>query len=243
MSKLKVVFLDDSEVDFELVRDLYLRDIAEVIQCRTKTEFEKALKQDFDVCLIDLMLFGFSGHDAIKLSKAIKPDLPVIIVTGSVDGKQADEACEFGAERFFLKDSLVGLAKAVVDAHEKRKLKQEADYLKETLLKDNRHALLGETLAGFTHDFNNILSPLVTGPDVVRRLLQNHFSDIPENLDRVLSAMESAGHRGADMSKQLLAFVRGSNGSVYKIVTAEYLLTEIGNMLRDSFPKKITVCY
>src|SRR5438045_3387110 len=43
------------------------------------------------------------------------------------------------------------------------------------------------------------------------------------------------------MVKQLTTFIRGSNGGVFKSVAPEFLLTEVGSMMRSGFPKNITV--
>jgi len=51
----------------------------------------------FDVVLLDQLMPGMSGMEALAGIKAIAPDLPVIIITGSVTDETAVEILEQGA--------------------------------------------------------------------------------------------------------------------------------------------------
>jgi len=236
---LNVLFLEDQkETDGFLVKR-QVRSVADVKVVTNRIEYQRALNERrWHVILLDFSLPDIRGPEAIQLAKAVHPTTPIIIVTGSVTEKEANEACSFGAKRYFQKNNLEDLSKAITEVHEEfQKVELE--------IKDNRIHLLGETLAGFTHDLNNVLGPMVGGPGIVRGLLAPHLEHLPEetaeNISRLLDTMESSGARGADMSRQLTAFVRGSNGSAFKSIAPEYLLSELGSMMRDTFPKTIRI--
>jgi len=52
---------------------------------------------DFDVVLLDQLMPGMSGMDVMDQIKAIAPNLPVIIITGSVTDETAAEIIKRGA--------------------------------------------------------------------------------------------------------------------------------------------------
>lgn len=227
-AKLKVLLLENNPDDaFLITREV--RNVATVAVAVNRAMFERMVLEKWDIILADLSLPDIDGREAIRVSKAHQRITPVIIVTGSVDAKGADAACEAGASRFFLKDQLVGLSRALVDVHEKSILEMQ-------VIKDNRLAIVGETFAGYMHDFNNFLQIFTSGPALLLKRLSDTLS---ESDKRVLDLMVSTAKRGGEMSKQISMFVRGSNGGSLKSVATQFLLTEIGAFLRDSFPKSI----
>jgi len=236
---LRVLLLEDNPDDAFLI-NRELKDIATVDVAITGSEFKRMLSAEkWDVVLLDFTLPTFSGEDAIKEIKERGSGVPFILVTGSIDHRIAGNFLRSGAEDYILKEELVQgssarLRHAVVRSHENHMLRRQA-------MRDNRLEILGHTTAGFTHDMNNMLQAFVAGPEILRKLLSDIVHPLPEAINRVLCAMESSGQRGVDMSKQVTAFVRGSNGNVMKTVSSEFILTELGKLLRESFPKNIQV--
>src|SRR5512137_1004871 len=53
--------------------------------------------QNFDIVLLDQLMPGMSGMDALAQIKYITPNLPVIIITGSVTDETAAEIIKKGA--------------------------------------------------------------------------------------------------------------------------------------------------
>jgi DNA-binding NtrC family response regulator len=53
--------------------------------------------ENFDVVLLDQLMPGMSGMDVLDQIKAIAPNLPVIIITGSVTEETAAEIIKRGA--------------------------------------------------------------------------------------------------------------------------------------------------
>ena len=235
--KLRILFLEDSREDFELVQR-ELRDVAVVEAARDRATFESLIKnKKFDVVLVDFSLPAFSGPEAIAMLKG--KDVPIILVTGSIDHRTASAYLRAGAVDYFIKndlleDSLARLSDAVVRAHENHNLSKQS-------LRDNRVELVGHLQAGFNHDLRNLLQVFVSGTDILRKLVSERLGFMPEDIGRVLDAMTSTGIRGTEMSNQISAFIRGTNGNVMKSVRPEYLLTELGSIMRESFPKNISV--
>lgn len=227
-NKIRVLLVEDNGNDAMLViREV--KSVAKVDVAVNREQFIKLLDEKWDVCLVDLDLYDLKGSEAILLCKERHPDMPVIIVTGSVSAKQADAACDSGAARFFMKsiEGVPGLARAIVQVHEEAKLHLQT-------LRDQRLETLGDLSAGIVHDFNGILSVVMMGAEQLRTRIN------PMD-ERVLDAIMSAAHRGAEMTAQVLAFARGTNGSVFKNVSPEYLLGQVGQLARTTFPPNIRV--
>jgi two-component system cell cycle sensor histidine kinase/response regulator CckA len=112
------------------------------------------------------------------------------------------------------------------------KLKGMATGALDSANRTHRLEQVGDFTASIAHDFNGILQIFVMGVPLLR-------ARIDPMDERVLDQMDSAAKRGSEMIGQLLAFVRGSNGVTFKRITAEYLLSEIGALIRTTFPASI----
>ena len=63
---------------------------------------------------------------------------------------------------------------------------------------------LGGLAAGVAHDFNNILSVILVGVDLVA----DHLADTPSDVHLELDEVKAAAKRGALLTRRLLAFAR-----------------------------------
>lgn len=226
--KLKVLLLENDPHDAYLIAH-ELKGVAVVDVALNRGMFEEMLEERWNCILCDLNLPDIEGTEAIRLAKAKRREVPIIIVTGSVSPREADAACEAGASRFFMKtvDGVPGLAKAIVQVDEAAQLQDKA-------IRSQRLEILGELSAGIVHDFNGILSVMMMGAEQLRTRI------CPQD-ERVLDTMLSAAKRGAEMTGQVLAFARGTNGTAFKPVSPEYLLTEVGRLVRTTFPPNIKI--
>lgn len=234
-AKIRALLVEDNPNDAILVAH-EVKAVADVDVAINRNAVLEMLAGPWDVALVDLDLNGMNGTEAIALVKEKHPALPIIIVTGSVSPRQADAACSAGASRFFMKqmDGVPGLARAVVQVHAEAKLRVEEERLRMQAIRDQRLEQLGDHAAGIVHDFNGVLSVVMMGTDQLRTRIN------PMD-ERILDTMMSAAKRGAEMTAQVLTFARGSNGSQFKPISAEYLLTEVGRFVRTTFPPTIHV--
>ncbi len=89
----------------------------------TATALRAALvRRAWSVVLADYSLPQFSGLEALKIIREDAPDLPVILVSGTVGEEIAVEAVKAGANDYVMKTKLVRLAPAV-----ERELRQAAE--------------------------------------------------------------------------------------------------------------------
>ena len=91
---------------------------------------------------------------------------------------------------------------------------------------------LGTFAGGIAHDLNNVLTPILMSI----QLLESTESD-PARLE-LLSTMESASRRGAEMIRQVLAFARGVDGRRDRLAISALLL-ELQRFAADALPGSI----
>ncbi len=124
---LRILIVEDnqSDVDFLLheLKKSGLDFISEIVQ--TKEVFANAL-QDFKPGLIlsDYSLPSFDGLTAFHIKQKNNPDVPFIIVSGTIGEENAVELIKIGVTDYALKDKLFTLSpkiiRALKDADEKK---------------------------------------------------------------------------------------------------------------------------
>ncbi len=66
---------------------------------------ELVKKHDYDVVLLDLKMQGISGIDVIKHIKAIKPELPIIVLSMHAEDQYAVRTIKAGASGYITKET------------------------------------------------------------------------------------------------------------------------------------------
>jgi PAS domain S-box-containing protein len=135
---IRILHLEDSARDAELIRHrLEAGDMRVDIKVATsRQEFEDALAHDgFDLVLCDYNLPGYDGLSALKLARRLRPDAPVIIISGSVGEDDAVKCLQSGATDYLLKqrlDRLVSaVSRALQDADDRRTRVQTEEALRD----------------------------------------------------------------------------------------------------------------
>ncbi len=113
------------------------------------------------------------------------------------------------------------------DITEKRKLESQ-------LLRAQRTESLGTLASGIAHDLNNVLAPILLSVELLRMEMP------PERRAALLATLETSAKRGAGMVKQVLMFARGVEGERVPL-KPEQLLREIEHIIRETFPRTITI--
>lgn len=125
---LRILLLEDNPVDAELVqRSLRKENIA--FTCTVvdnRTDFTDALSTEtFDLILSDNSLMQFDATEAVQIVRKQLPDIPFILVTGTVHEEFIISIMKLGIDDYILKDRLVRLPSAIESALEKRKAEKE----------------------------------------------------------------------------------------------------------------------
>jgi len=122
MEQVRVLMVEDDENDAVLVRRELdrLNPRPEVQHVRTEPAFVAALQGVAPhAILCDHNIPGFSGWRALELARAALPDVPFILVTGSLDEETAVAYLKGGAADYILKDRVVRLGPALLEALER----------------------------------------------------------------------------------------------------------------------------
>lgn len=216
-AKLRVLFFEDDPNDAVLVARA-LRDVANVDVAIKRENFLTLINEDWDAILLDWKVHELTGEEAVAIARQKHADTPLILVTGSIDDEAAASALRLGFVDYLRKDRLERLPHAVKEAYNTADLRRRA-------MRDQRHEIMGTLAAGLAHDMRNILGSIVMGIGVLREKLNQSDTHI-------LDAMHRAANKGTDMVAQMMTFSKGSNGTSFKNVTAEFLLGEVAGMIR-----------
>ncbi|MGH2709452.1 MAG: diguanylate cyclase domain-containing protein, partial [Actinomycetota bacterium] len=125
MTPIRVLYLEDSDADAELVRALLDEAgiACELTRVETQAAFAAALEAgEFTLILSDNALPAYDGLSALAYARERCPDLPFIFVSGTLGEEAAIESLKAGATDYVLKQQLSRLVPAV-----KRAL-QETEY-------------------------------------------------------------------------------------------------------------------
>ena len=117
---LRVLIVEDRPEDAELMLHALRRESIEPDWKRVDNEeaFLKGLEGKPEIVLSDFLMPEFSGMRALELLMERAPDIPLIIVSGSIGEDIAVEVMRRGATDYLLKDRLARLGAAVRSALE-----------------------------------------------------------------------------------------------------------------------------
>ena len=113
---LRILFVEDSEDDAVLlVRELRRGDIAPRVQrVDTAAAFREALRnEEWDIVISDYSMPHFSGTQALAIHQEIAPELPFILISGTVGEEIAVESIKAGANDYLMKGNLIRFVPAV----------------------------------------------------------------------------------------------------------------------------------
>lgn len=141
--KLHILYLEDDPLDIELSLAT-LREYGyqvEYTHVLNKKDFINALdNKKFDIILADYNLPTFDGISALRIYQQRKPEIPFILVSGTVGEERAIESLKAGAVDYVLKTRLSRLGpvveRALQEAEEHRQREQA-----QAALKQSKHQL------------------------------------------------------------------------------------------------------
>lgn len=105
--------------------------------------------------------------------------------------------------------------------------------MEQQMMRMQRMDSVGLLAGGIAHDMNNILTPILTGLQLLETRVQG------KDLQRVLN-LQDIVWRGANLVKQILAFSRGGTQERSPLEIA-HLMRELATILRETFPKDIKI--
>ncbi|HUC84014.1 MAG TPA: PAS domain S-box protein, partial [Candidatus Acidoferrales bacterium] len=113
---MRILHLEDNPADAMLVRDQFANDelAAEVRHVDTREGFISALEEGhWDLVIADYKLPGYNGLDALKRVRKRFPNLPFILMSGTIGEQAAIDSLKAGATDYILKQKRDRLPAAV----------------------------------------------------------------------------------------------------------------------------------
>ena len=116
MTNLRVLIVDDSDEDFELL----LRELRrggytpEALRVDTPQDMLKAIESPWDVIISDYSMPHCSLFVALDIAQLHGLDVPFIIASGAIGEELAVRAMKAGAHDFVMKDKLARLAPGII---------------------------------------------------------------------------------------------------------------------------------
>jgi two-component system response regulator len=117
--KLKILFVEDVDADFELAGvELSRNDIHYTsLRVENGTDFKSALNEfKPDIVISDYSLPQFNGMEALKISREHDVSLPFVVLTGTLNEEIAVECMKAGATDYVIKEHIGKLSFAVKEA-------------------------------------------------------------------------------------------------------------------------------
>lgn len=191
--KFTVVAIDDEEsilINVEKkLKKFFDCDVYGFTKSDEAIEFIKNNK--VDLILLDVLMPDKSGFDVLEDLKNDKDtkDIPVIMLTVRADAEAIDEAFERGADDYIIKSSYENEFLARV----KRILK--AKKMEIELLNYERDKVALQLGGGIAHHFNQPLTVLTMGFEIIRTILSNKHPEALQEIERYLKMCEDSTER------------------------------------------------
>lgn len=161
-----VLSLEDSDLDFEIIREQLIKAGYKLNLSRAETENEFTsliCNNKYDIILADYNLPQFDAFEALRICNIHCPEVPVICVSGSIGEIMAIELLKKGAVDYVLKDRLERLPFAVKRAMEEAKEKAARRQMEESLrLSEEKYRTIFENVQDvfYQTDLNGIIKEI-----------------------------------------------------------------------------------
>jgi len=228
---LRILHLEDNPKDAELIRAVLSEDgiTCEVMRVETRAEFLSTLESGgFDLIFADNSLPSFDGLSALGLARQQCPDVPFILISGTLGEELAIETLKSGATDYVLKQRLSRLVPAVrraMNEVEERSARKKAE---EQLRVSEGLRLIGQMAASIIHDFRSPMQIILGASEIIT------FPDIPnEKKTKQSEIIREQVRRMANMTQDLLDFTKGEARLEKCTINVQDLLSELSFMAEE----------
>jgi len=246
-SPLRVLHLEDDKLDAELAAEALRKGgfAASVVLVETEGEFERQLRsQPPDIVIADYNLPLWNRMEVLDLVRRKSPDIPLILVSGSLKDVTAVECIKAGATDYVSKDGLARLPQVIRRAlHEKHqrslRLQAEEDLARKVDELARSNADLEQFAYVASHDLQE---PLRMVTAYTQLLAERYSGKLDENADKFLGYASEGARRMQVLVHDLLAFSRiGRNGFTSGSVDCNTVMQEVLQALASAIQESSAV--
>ena len=225
---LRIVHVEDSEEDVELIKQSLWREgfAPEIQRVQTRPELVEALSHsDCDLILSDYTLPGFSGTQALEIAHTLKPHIPFIFVSGTIQEETAIGALRNGATDYVLKDRPARLISAIRRALAETKEHAMHTALEKRLQQSRRLQAVSALAGDVARDVNRLLLKLRNQLHAL-----SHECENPQRAQKMIGKLIDTTDEGSELMQQLLAFARRSEARLVPVDPSEFLREMAGTL-------------
>ena len=239
---IHILLVEDSPVDAKLImKELSKLGAVAFERVETAPAMHAALdRQSWNLIVSDWSMPQFSALGALAVVRERKLDVPFIIASGTIGEETAVQGMRAGAHDYVLKHRLVRLTAAVErelgdhDQRARRRAAEEGRSRAELALRQSEEQLrqaqkmdaIGRLAGGVAHDFNNILSVILSYGELIL-----DEPDLRASVRADVEEIRTAAQRAAGLTRQLLLFSRQQVVST-KVLDVDEVLVEMDKMLQ-----------
>jgi two-component system, cell cycle sensor histidine kinase and response regulator CckA len=237
-SPLHILHLEDDANDAELIQIALEADgiTSVTLRVQTRDEFVSALERGgIDLIFSDVDLPAFDGLSAAEIVRTRWANIPLILVSGSLDEDLTVDSFKTGATDCVPKRDLSRLAPAVRRAMREVEQLIEQRRLEAQVIESQKLELISQLSSGVAHDFNNLLSVILGYSDLITSQLP-HDSPLQKYIDEI----RHASNRAAGLTRQLLVFSRKQLVRP-EIINPNDAVKDLDKMLRRLIDQKIEI--
>ena len=118
---MALLIVDDEESNRDMLSRRLQRHGFEVVMAEDGHQALDSIRQQTpDVVLLDIRMPGMSGLELLPKAKAIRPDVPIIMITAYGDAETKRQALENGAEALLTKPIDFGTLRSEIDSRVER---------------------------------------------------------------------------------------------------------------------------
>ncbi len=114
--KISLLIVEDNQDDADLllieIKKEGILPTSKIVA--SKAELKQALREEWDIILLDYTLKDFNGENALMLIREKNEDVPVIMISSTITEENAVKLLVSGAQDFILKGSLSRLVPAII---------------------------------------------------------------------------------------------------------------------------------
>jgi two-component system, cell cycle sensor histidine kinase and response regulator CckA len=235
-SPLHILHLEDDSHDSTLIQSTLNEAGIDCATTRVQTRdgFVAALERGgVDLVFSDFTLPAFDGLAALEIVHTRWPQLPVIMVSGTLGEQRAVDSLKSGATDYVLKEQLFRLVPAVRRAMQEVEARDDRARLEAQFVEAQKMEVLGQLAAGVAHDFNNILAVIIGYSEVVATGLP---PDSP--MLQPTEEIRQAAERAAGLTRQLLIFSRKQTVEPI-VLNLDDIVKDLDKMLRRLIDENI----